>query len=114
MLEPERAAKTDKLAILSDAIRVVKQLRNEAAEYKEENKKLQQEIESLKVSIPHVSFNVSISLKPLGWFLQMKVVIITPYLSAETITYLLIQSKTRFFYIFTTRGISVCLFRKPL
>ncbi|XP_057545014.1 transcription factor bHLH104-like isoform X2 [Amaranthus tricolor] len=48
VLEPERAAKTDKLAILSDAIRVVKQLRNEAAEYKEENKKLQQEIESLK------------------------------------------------------------------
>ncbi|CAO2832272.1 unnamed protein product [Amaranthus hypochondriacus] len=48
VLEPERAAKTDKLAILSDAIRVVNQLRHEAAEYKEENKKLQQEIESLK------------------------------------------------------------------
>ncbi|XP_057546989.1 transcription factor bHLH104-like isoform X2 [Amaranthus tricolor] len=48
ILEPGRAAKTDKLAILSDAIRVVKQLRIEAEEYKEENKKLQEEIESLK------------------------------------------------------------------
>ncbi|KAJ8431825.1 hypothetical protein Cgig2_027570 [Carnegiea gigantea] len=47
-LEPGRAAKTDKLAILTDAIRVVNQLRTEAKEYKEENKKLQEEIESLK------------------------------------------------------------------
>lgn len=56
-MEPGRAAKTDKLAILSDAIRVVKQLRIEAEEYKEENKKLQEEIESLKVSA-YVSFDV--------------------------------------------------------
>ncbi|KMT16647.1 hypothetical protein BVRB_3g049330 [Beta vulgaris subsp. vulgaris] len=48
VLEPGRAVKTDKLAILSDAIRVVKQLRTEAEEHKEENKKLQEEIESLK------------------------------------------------------------------
>lgn len=48
VLEPGRAAKTDKLAVLSDAIRIVKQLRTENEEYKEENKKLQEEIESLK------------------------------------------------------------------
>lgn len=47
-LVPGRAAKTDKLAILTDAIRVVNQLLTEAKEYKEENKKLQEEIESLK------------------------------------------------------------------
>ncbi|KAL2921392.1 hypothetical protein RDABS01_012883 [Bienertia sinuspersici] len=48
VLEPGRAAKTDKLAVLSDAIKVVKQLRDEAEGYKEENKKLHEEIESLK------------------------------------------------------------------
>ncbi|XP_074284655.1 transcription factor bHLH34-like [Silene latifolia] len=48
ILEPGRAAKTDKLAIVNDAIRVVKQLRTEAEEYREENKKLESEIQSLK------------------------------------------------------------------
>ncbi|KAK9672860.1 hypothetical protein RND81_12G130000 [Saponaria officinalis] len=48
ILEPGRAAKTDKLAILNDAIRVVTQLRTEAEEYKEEQRKLQEEIECLK------------------------------------------------------------------
>ncbi|KNA08866.1 hypothetical protein SOVF_158840 [Spinacia oleracea] len=48
VLEPGRAAKTDKLALLSDAIRIVKQLRTENEGFKDENKKLQEEIESLK------------------------------------------------------------------
>ncbi|KAL9240331.1 hypothetical protein vseg_014566 [Gypsophila vaccaria] len=48
VLEPGRVAKTDKLAILNDAIRVVKQLRTDAKNYKEENKKLQDEIQCLK------------------------------------------------------------------
>ncbi|KAL9225196.1 hypothetical protein vseg_001145 [Gypsophila vaccaria] len=48
ILEPGRAVKTDKLAILNDAIKVVTQLRTEAEEYKEEQRKLQEEIESLK------------------------------------------------------------------
>uniref|UniRef100_A0A7C9FN83 BHLH domain-containing protein n=1 Tax=Opuntia streptacantha TaxID=393608 RepID=A0A7C9FN83_OPUST len=48
ILEPGRAAKTDKLAILTDAVRVVNRLRTEAKEYKEQNKKLQEEIDSLK------------------------------------------------------------------
>ncbi|KAK9724355.1 hypothetical protein RND81_05G067000 [Saponaria officinalis] len=48
VLEPGRIAKTDKLAILNDAIQVVKQLRTEAKNYKEENKKLQEEIQCLK------------------------------------------------------------------
>lgn len=49
ILEPGRPAKADKLAILTDAIRVLNQLRSEAKEYEEENKKLMGEIESLKV-----------------------------------------------------------------
>lgn len=48
ILEPGRAAKTDKLAILTDAIRVLNQLQTEAKEYKEENEKLKEEIDSLK------------------------------------------------------------------
>lgn len=48
ILEPGRAAKTDKLVILTDAIRVLNQLRTEAEEYKEESKKLKEEIETLK------------------------------------------------------------------
>ncbi len=49
-LEPGRPVKTDKLAILGDAIRVVGQLKSEAQEYKELNEKLAEEIETLKVS----------------------------------------------------------------
>ena len=56
ILEPGRAAKTDKLVILADAIRELHQLRSEAEEYKEENKKLKEEIESLKVGLIMISF----------------------------------------------------------
>ena len=43
-------AKTDKPAILDDAIRVMNQLRGEAYELKETNQKLLEEIKTLKVS----------------------------------------------------------------
>ncbi|XP_044498253.1 transcription factor bHLH104-like isoform X1 [Mangifera indica] len=48
ILEPGRPAKSDKPAILDDAIRVLNQLRTEAQELKETNEKLQEEIKSLK------------------------------------------------------------------
>ncbi|CAH2052955.1 unnamed protein product [Thlaspi arvense] len=48
VLEPTRTPKTDKSAILDDAIRVVNQLRGEANELKETNQKLLEEIKSLK------------------------------------------------------------------
>nr|BAJ40866.1 bHLH transcriptional factor [Coptis japonica] len=47
-LEPGRPAKTDKSAILSDAIRVLNQLRTESQELKEANEKLQEDIKNLK------------------------------------------------------------------
>ncbi|EFH61818.1 basic helix-loop-helix family protein [Arabidopsis lyrata subsp. lyrata] len=48
VLEPGRTPKTDKSAILNDAIRVVNQLRGEAHELKETNQKLLEEIKNLK------------------------------------------------------------------
>ncbi|KFK39609.1 hypothetical protein AALP_AA3G266100 [Arabis alpina] len=48
VLEPTRTPKTDKSAIIDDAIRAVKQLRGEAHELKETNQKLLEEIKSLK------------------------------------------------------------------
>ncbi|XP_010466638.1 PREDICTED: transcription factor bHLH34-like [Camelina sativa] len=48
VLEPGRTPKTDKVAILDDAIRVVNQLRGEAHELKETNQKLLEEIKNLK------------------------------------------------------------------
>ncbi|XP_039017774.1 transcription factor bHLH104-like [Hibiscus syriacus] len=48
ILEPGRPARTEKSAILDDAIRVLTQLRTEAQELKETNEKLLEEIKSLK------------------------------------------------------------------
>ncbi|KAL8486610.1 hypothetical protein ACS0TY_022871 [Phlomoides rotata] len=48
VLEPGRPVKTDKLAILGDAIRVVNQLKTESQEFKEMNEKLLEEIKTLK------------------------------------------------------------------
>ncbi|KAL0742805.1 hypothetical protein Bca4012_084318 [Brassica carinata] len=48
LLEPTRTPKTDKPAILDDAIRAVNQLRGEAHELKETNQKLLEEIKTLK------------------------------------------------------------------
>ncbi|KAI6694142.1 hypothetical protein NL676_021852 [Syzygium grande] len=48
ILEPGRSVKTEKPAILDDAIRVLTQLRAESEELKETNEKLQEEIKCLK------------------------------------------------------------------
>lgn len=48
VLEPGRPPKSDKPAILDDAIRVLTQLRAEAQELKETNEKLLEEVKSLK------------------------------------------------------------------
>lgn len=48
VLEPGRPAKTDKSAILDDAIRALNQLKAEAAELKEANEKLSEELKVLK------------------------------------------------------------------
>lgn len=48
VLEPGRPVKTDKMAILGDAIRVLNQLKTESEEYKEMNQKLIEEIKTLK------------------------------------------------------------------
>jgi len=48
ILEPGRPARTDKLAIIGDAIRVLNQLKTESQEYKETNEKLLEEIKTLK------------------------------------------------------------------
>ncbi|KAK7324770.1 hypothetical protein VNO77_28603 [Canavalia gladiata] len=48
ILEPGRLPKTDKVAILSDAVRVVTQLRNEALRLKEMSDELQAKVKELK------------------------------------------------------------------
>ncbi|KAK6138908.1 hypothetical protein DH2020_027348 [Rehmannia glutinosa] len=48
ILEPGRPVKTEKSAILGDAIRILNQLKTESQEYAEMNKKLLEEITSLK------------------------------------------------------------------
>ncbi|WOH05712.1 hypothetical protein DCAR_0625132 [Daucus carota subsp. sativus] len=48
ILEPGRPAKTDKTAILSDAVRMVTQLQSEARKLKESNEELQEKIKELK------------------------------------------------------------------
>lgn len=48
ILEPGRPPKTDKTAILSDAVRMVTQLRSEANTLKESNEELQEKIKELK------------------------------------------------------------------
>ncbi|KAF2285438.1 hypothetical protein P3X46_006275 [Hevea brasiliensis] len=48
VLEPGRPARTDKAAILDDAIRILTRLKTEAQELKETNEKLLEEIKSLK------------------------------------------------------------------
>lgn len=51
VLEPGRPARTDKTAILADAIRVLTRLKTEAQELKETNENLLEEIKTLKVVI---------------------------------------------------------------
>jgi hypothetical protein len=49
ILEPGKTPKMDKTAILSDAIRVVGELRSEAKKLKDSNENLQEKIKELKV-----------------------------------------------------------------
>ena len=51
VLEPGRPPKSDKLAILSDAVRRVHQLRSEVEKLKESNEELQAKIKELKVKL---------------------------------------------------------------
>lgn len=51
ILEPGRPPKTDKAAILNDAVRMLTQLRSEANTLKESNEELQEKIKDLKVLI---------------------------------------------------------------
>ena len=53
VLEPGKPIKTDKPAILDDAMRILNQLRNEAQELKETNERLLEEIKSLKVGLSY-------------------------------------------------------------
>lgn len=48
ILEPGRPPKTDKAAILNDAVRMLTQLRSEANTLKESNEELQEKIKDLK------------------------------------------------------------------
>ncbi|XP_051146157.1 transcription factor bHLH104-like [Andrographis paniculata] len=48
VLEPGRPVKTDKIAILNDTIRILKQLKTESREYKEMNERLLEEMQNLK------------------------------------------------------------------
>jgi len=49
ILEPSKPPKADKVAILSDAARLLNQLRTEAQKLKQSNESLQDSIKSLKV-----------------------------------------------------------------
>ena len=49
ILDPGRTPKTDKAAILLDAIRIVTQLQGEAKKLKDSNASLQEKIKELKV-----------------------------------------------------------------
>lgn len=58
ILEPGRPAKTDKAAILIDAVRMVTQLRGEAQKLKDTNVGLQEKIKELKVNSQFMFDNI--------------------------------------------------------
>ena len=53
-LEPGKPVKADKAAILSDATRMVTQLRSEAQQLKDTNGSLEDKIKELKVRQPYI------------------------------------------------------------
>jgi len=63
-LEPGRTPKTDKVAIINDAIRMVNQARDEAQKLKDLNSSLQEKIKELKVKTENSCkiFSLSIDL----------------------------------------------------
>lgn len=54
LLEPGRTPKTDKSALLVDAVRMVTHLRGEAEKLKDSNLNLQEKIKELKASICYI------------------------------------------------------------
>lgn len=56
ILEPGKQPKMDKAAILSDAVRMVTQLRMEAQKLKDSNESLQEKIKELKVRLRHLFY----------------------------------------------------------
>lgn len=75
ILEPGRPPKTDKAAILVDAVRMVNQLRGEAQHLKESSESLQEKITELKVclSLFFSYYNLTKQMKNavvVGCFLQ--------------------------------------------
>ncbi|KAK6122727.1 hypothetical protein DH2020_043531 [Rehmannia glutinosa] len=68
ILEPGRPMKTDKSAILGDAIRVLNQLKTESQEYKETNEKLLEEIKTLKADKERIEQQLkTIAIPPTGF-----------------------------------------------
>ncbi len=65
VLEPGRPPKTDKATILSDAVRILGQLRSEAQQLQDSNNQLHDAIKELKVQLPlenphiHASFSLT-------------------------------------------------------
>jgi hypothetical protein len=61
VLEPGKPPKADKVAILSDAARLLEQLRAEAEKLKTSNESLQDSIKSLKVNTKTLHWHTRIS-----------------------------------------------------
>jgi hypothetical protein len=55
VLEPGKPPKTDKATILSDAVRILTQLRSEAQQLQDSNNQLRDTIKDLKVQLPTVT-----------------------------------------------------------
>jgi hypothetical protein len=68
ILEPGKPPKADKVAILSDAARLLSQLRAEAQKLKQSNESLQDSIKSLKVLTDTASGYHSYELEACGMF----------------------------------------------
>lgn len=62
MLDPGRSPKTDKSVILADAIRMVTQLRNDAAKLKDSSQDLLVKINELKVNLLECCYLLSLSV----------------------------------------------------
>lgn len=60
MLDPGRSPKTDKSVILADAIRMVTQLRNDAAKLKDSSQDLLVKINELKVNLLKCCYLLSV------------------------------------------------------
>jgi hypothetical protein len=82
ILEPGRPAKTDKAAILIDAVRMVTQLRGEAQKLKDANMGLQEKIKELKVKSQFI----------FGFFLRISAYKNVLQMEISTLEFLCLQS----------------------